>query len=256
MVPVLVVQLGRIGDILNVLPPCRLLGIRHMLINSQFDCALRGQSYVEPIHWDGDMEDLREAVKYARSFCKDVRVAQLFGRIQPDGMPPRKRSSFVMDQWDRIHPGLGVQWGRLPLEFDQRDKVRESNLLKLCRREPSKPFILVNLFSHSSPMDQDQQHSLWIHLGKHWLEYDFVNLAGVRAEAFCDLLGLYDEAAGLITVDTSSLHLCRACPNLPTFRFVRPDSDATPIREFEHHQAYSYRGFDKIDTFMASLKKE
>lgn len=254
MIPVLAVQLGRLGDILNILPACRHLNIRHMMIHPAFDVAMRGQSYVEPVYFSGDIEDLRFAVEYARVIAKDVRVAQLFGRVQPDGLSPRSRPSFVMDQWDRLRPGLGDLWGKLPLEFDRRDAPREAELIVQLRAHCGRPTLLVNTFSHSSPLDPHYAAELYAHLESNHPEFHVIRLGDVRAFSYCDLLGLYERAAGLITVDSASLHLCRACPNLPTFRFVRPDHDATPIREFEHTQAYHERGMGKIDEFVAALK--
>lgn len=256
MIPSIAVQLGRIGDILNILPACKYLGIGHMLINQEFSFVLKGQSYVKGVFWGSDMEDLRSATYFAHAISPDVRVPQLFGRIQPDGLSPRTRDSFVMDQWDRLKPGFGDMWGKLPLEFDQRDEVREQRLRELVgyRDGEKRPLLLVNLFSHSSPLSSDYAEAIWTYLRTRWAEFFTVDLAIVRAPAYCDLLGLYERAAGLITTDTATLHLCRACPNLPTFRFVRHDKDCTYIREFEATQGYHERGMGKIDAFIEALK--
>lgn len=256
MIPNIAVQLGRIGDILNILPACRHLGIGHMLINPQFSFVLAGQSYVKEVHWSGDMEDLKAAVTFAQSISYCVKVPQLFGRIQPEGVSPRTRDSFAIDQWDRLKPGFGDMWGKLPLEFDRRAELREFLLRDLVgyRDGEKRPLLLVNLFSHSSPLSSDYAEAIWTYLRTRWVEFFTVDLAIVRAPVYCDLLGLYERAAGLITVDTATLHLCRACPNLPTFRFVRHDKDCTPIREFEATQGYNERGMGKIDAFIASLK--
>lgn len=255
MIPCIAVQLGRIGDILNILPACRHLGIGHMLINPQFNFVLTGQSYVMGVHWAGDMEDLRSATQFAHIISPDVRVPQLFGRIQPDGLPPRTRDSFVIDQWDRLKPGLGDMWGKLPLEFDQRSEERELKLLtELGLVDIDHDVLLVNLFSHSSPVAADYAQAIMTYLRERYADWHIVDLSNVRAEAYCDLLAVYECAAGLITADTATLHLCRACPNLPTFRFVRHDKDCTYIREFEATQGYHERGMGKIDAFIEALK--
>ena len=261
IVPNIAVQLGRIGDILNILPACKHLGIGHMLINPQFDFVLKGQSYVRGIHWAGDMENLRLAVEFAHTISPDVRVPQLFGRIQPDGLPPRTRDSFVIDQWDRIKPSFGDMWGKLPLEFDQRDARRELELLRgldlgQSKVKSDKPLLLVNLFSHSSPVAADYAQEIMTYLRERWSDFEIVDLSNVRAEAYCDLLAVYECATGIITADTATLHLCRACPNLPTFHFVRHDKDCTYVREFEATQDYSERGMGKIDAFIQALKGE
>ena len=255
MIPSIAVQLGRIGDILNILPACKYLGIGHMLINPQFDFVLKGQSYVSGIHWAGDMEDLRAATYFAHGISRGVRVPQLFGRIQPDSLPPRTRDSFVLDQWDRLQPGFGDMWGRLPLEFDQRSEERELKLLtELGLADIDHDVLLVNLFSNSSPVAADYAEAILTYLRERYADWHVVDLSGVRAEAYCDLIAVYECAAGLITADTATLHLCRACPNLPTFRFVRHDKDCTYIREIEATQAYHERGMGKIDAFIQSLR--
>ena len=255
IVPNIAVQLGRIGDILNILPACKHLGIGHMLINPQFDFVLKGQSYVRGVHWAGDMENLRLAVEFAHTISPDVRVPQLFGRIQPDGLPPRTRDSFVIDQWDRIKPSFGDMFGRLPLEFDQRDFERELKLLtELGLADIDRDVLLVNLFSNSSPVAADYADEILAHLRTKYADWHVVDLGNVRAEAYCDLLAVYECATGIITADTATLHLCRACPNLPTFHFVRHDKDCTYVREFEATQDYHERGMGKIDAFIKEME--
>jgi hypothetical protein len=255
--PIIAVQLGRIGDILNVLPPCKFLGIRYMLVHPDFVCALGGQSYVEPAVWSGDFENLSSAVAYAKAIASDVRVPQLAGKIQPEGLPPRSRQSFVMDQWDRLQPGLGDKWGTLPLEFDKRDKAGEQLLLRktLEQNYDDLPMLLVNLTSKSSPFENGIDGMIMKHLteGNAKFRFFIVDLGLLREEKFCNLLALYECAAGLITADTSTLHLARATPSLRVFQFVRPDHDATPV--FDASQPYSYAEFDKIDEFVASLRR-
>jgi hypothetical protein len=253
MIPVLAVQLGRIGDLLNILPPCRWLGIKHVLVHPQFETALRGQSYVEPVLWEGDIENLRAAVERAQTLAQKVVVPQLFGRLQPEGLPSRFRPSFVQDQWDRLKPGLGDFWGRLPLVFDQRSAERERQLVSAVA--DARPLLLVNLSSTSSPCSSWYQKALWAYLREKWTQFALVDVGMLRPVAYCDLLGLYDKAVGLITVDTASLHLAVGCPTLPVFRFIRPDHDATPMLPGWDGQPYKYDGMDRIEFFLSRLSR-
>lgn len=257
MLPSVVVQLGRIGDIINVLPPCRLLGLRHMLVHADFRCALGGQSYVEPIIWPGAIDDVSGAVAYARTLTKDVRVPQLFG--SQEGLSPRSRTSFVMDQWDRLQPGLGDKWGTLPLEFDKRDSDREAALVRrrLGPNGGCAPVVLVNLASSSSPFEHfgpGLAPRVMEHMQKRcWDGSRFVvDISGLRENPYCNLVALYERAAGLVTVDTASLHLARAAPTMRVFQFVRPDRDASPV--VDASQPYSYAAFDKLDAFVEELR--
>lgn len=257
MLPSVVVQLGRIGDIINVLPPCRMLGLRYMLVHPEFRCALGGQSYVEPIIWTGALEDLGGAVAYARTVSADVRVPQLFG--PQTGFSPRSRPSFVMDQWDRLQPGLGDRWGALPLVFDRRDTIGEAMLVArlLGPNTSGAPVVLVNLASSSSPFEHfgpGLAPRVMAHLRHRCADGSrfVVDISGLREKPYCNLVALYERAAGLVTVDTASLHLARAVPKMRVFQFVRPDRDASPV--VDASQPYSYAAFDKLDAFMEELR--
>lgn len=251
MIPVIAVQLGRIGDIINLLPACRHLNIEHLLCCNEFAVALKGQSYVQHVEWVESHENLPQAVEYAKTIADDVRVTQLhgFGR---EHFPIRTRPSWVMDQWDRLQPGFGDRWGEFPLVFDMRDTEAEQALY--TEKATDKPMLLVNLVSRSSSFDYCGGPGKCDEVMNHLAQYstfNIVNLGELRLERYCDLLGLYERAAGLITADTATLHLARAVPSLAVFQFTRPDPDCSPV--IQSSQLYSCENFDKLDEFISRL---
>ena len=83
-----------------------------------------------------------------------------------------------------------------------------------------------------------------------------VSLASFKATRIYDLLGLYDIAAGLVSIDTATTHLA-AASKVPLLAFCRcgwssaiPKPGATIVRYDKAHTE-----LDTIDTFMKSLLK-
>jgi hypothetical protein len=107
----------------------------------------------------------------------------------------------------------------LPLVFDRRSPHREAELLRKVRGDVKKPLLLYNFTGVSSPFPATPEV---INPILHRLagRFHFVNLGLVRAHRIFDLLGIYDVAAGLLTSDTSTLHLAHASP-LPYVAFTQ-----------------------------------
>jgi hypothetical protein len=93
----------------------------------------------------------------------------------------------------------------LPLVFDRRDFGRELELYNRVKGRSTKPILLVNLRGESSPFAAVPEV---MGILDNWgSSLNIIDLSNIRAERIYDLLGLYDRAAGLITSDTSTLHL-------------------------------------------------
>lgn len=247
----LVVQLGRVGDILNIIPACVALGHYCLLVHKSYGNLMASFPYLKVWYWQGDMEDLAGAVESAKQMADTVLVPQLFGMRQPADLPPRTRPSFVMDHWDRLHPGFGDKWGTLPL-IVQRNEARECAMMeRLQHRFRHRP-LLVNLMGKSGPYPH--AGALYRHLFDRWVDlFSIVELDHFRTEYFCDLLRLYDCAAGLITIDTATLHLARAASRLKAFQLVRPGCDGTPPI-YPDNQEYGVENFTSIDSFLGTLE--
>jgi hypothetical protein len=101
---------------------------------------------------------------------------------------------------------------RLPLLFDRRNPKREADLL--AKLYPpvlrKKPLLITNFTGISSPFGFLPE--LYPTLHRFARDFHFVDLGNVRAHRIFDLLGLYEAAAGIVTIDTATLHLAHATP--------------------------------------------
>lgn len=218
------VQPGRYGDLILLLPAFRLWSIMcgkavRVFVSMEFGSVLEGVSYVEPyqlaLHWMGDTYRFVEIAKKLHPW---VICTQLHGQglnCVPDAFP-----SFSMTMWNRT--GLRPLYYTLPLIFDRRNKEREEVLAKrLGIGLTNKPVLLFNLEGETSPLPKKELlHSAM--LDKLRERFHLINLGPVRAQRIYDLLGLYDRAAGMITIDTATLHLAPAS-NIRYIALTRDD---------------------------------
>ncbi len=199
------VQLGRYGDIINVLPLLKAeseKGPVRLVVAKNYADLLDGVSYVEPAVWNGPFEKLPEALAWARGEFGEVVNLQVYGH----GWNQRRVcGSFCEEAWN--NGGALDLFNTLPLVFDRRDRKRERWLLDEYT-EGGKPLILLGLQGNSSPFP------LAVHLRGAirvaFPDCEVVDLAKVQAERSYDLLGLYDRAAALVAIDTMHLHLAPA----------------------------------------------
>ena len=221
----LYLQLGRLGDILNVLPLCLRdhteTGKRPVLMVARdYASILEGVTYVEPLVWGGDFEDVHGAMKAAEevALARDLAlvVTQIYGR---ELWVDEGCSSFLRESWARLPDPPA--WGSLPLVFDRRDITRETHVARqlLKRATPGKPYVVLALNGTSSPFPFYPQLSTYLRnkLGK---EFDFVDVSGFIAPRFYDLLTLLDGAAALVAVDSAVLHLAAAVPSLKVVALI------------------------------------
>jgi hypothetical protein len=202
------VQLGKFGDIINVLPLAFMLqkklgGRIRWLVGKDWASILEGASYVEPIIFNGRDDELKRAIYEYRGHHKLVTQAWQ----NPDN--GRQTDSFAKEQWR--YAGSLNELGKWPLVFDQRDKEREQVLISRMAPINSKPIVLVSTRSVSTPYPH--AFKLLDTLKKE-LDADVIDISSDCATRIYDMLGLYDVADLLITVDTCHPHLARAsyCP--------------------------------------------
>jgi hypothetical protein len=208
-------QLSKIGDVISILPILQQAaggGKVPLVISKEYAPILEGVSYVEPVIWKGDSSDPAGAVLFAKKRFSRVTVLQTHGNIPVQHTTP----SFQLDQWRR--GGAIEHFEEWPLEFDQRDYDREAVLAgkhNMNFPDDLRPVILFGDHSQSSPFLQKEE--LYAMLKAEFGEsYRIVRLSEIRAERIYDMLGLFDLAAMLVTVETAHLHLSRAS-KVPTF---------------------------------------
>lgn len=249
-----VIQLGRFGDEILLLP-CWLkhfqdTGVKPVVIVSRdYASVFQGVSYVQPdvinAQWYMGMPQARQmaALKYG-----EYAITQCHGHCW--GVDMDEWPTFGESMWARA--GFPGQYGTLPMAFDRRNPAREERLMIPFARART-PILLYNLHGISSPFNAAQ--AVLARLRRYARRFTLVNLAGIRAKFIYDLLGLYDRAAGLISVDTSTAHLA-AASKVPMLAFrvgawnsMKPKPGAV---EVFYKDALDQ--LDAVDRFIESLK--
>lgn len=227
------VQLGRYGDICNILPlaleDSRTGQRSAIMVSKDFADVLDGVSYADRIVFDGGMWELDRATKQAEQLSDDVRVVQLVGppEIVKNVVNTRNgkeyattKDSFLKDQWNLA--GRMSDWKKqTPLLFDLRDKAREKALVDKYLTKKRKLNILVSTSGISSPFEYGSLLLELLRL-KFWRQFEIIDLSQVKAERIYDLLGLYEHPSVqcLVATDSAPLHLSNAVQSLPVVALV------------------------------------
>lgn len=216
---VCVIELGRYGDIVNLLPVLQHManthGKPHLMVSREFADLLDGVSYVIPHPVDIPNDHLEAAIRLAHKEFSRVIVAQVWGG--PLFYQEKLCPSYNMESWRMAgfrHKFTDYSWRPL---FDRRDRDREKSLVdKVCT---DKPMLLVNLtHSTSSPFPQGASLLQIVRstLGK---DLNVVDVGSLKLHRIYDLLGLMEASACILSIDTALLHLAAAVP-VPCFALV------------------------------------
>ncbi len=259
----LYIQLGRAGDILNVLPllwrDFRKTGERQGLLVAEAHISLLdGVSYVEPFGFDGDFREIHKAWAYAASLVVDSDREIVCTQIYGEQLKTMQDCwSFMRESWNRVPDA--PSWGTLQLVFDRRDPAREQAVIdQLTKRfeHPEWPFIVLALEGTSSPFPDGA--ALKRELQRYALSnrVNVVDISGFTAHKFYDLLGLFERASCLVAIDSGPLHLAHAVPTLPVVALITREPDmwhGSPWRP-QHVRRYFYDAFpEAIETVAADV---
>lgn len=197
------VLLGANGDLCAMLPAFLRLsqkewGPVNVVVSKKYAPLLEGVSYVNPITFNGDYKDCVKAASENRS--GPVTIVQSYGNPAQ-----RTQDNFVKEMWSNIH--MKGEWDVHPLVFDNRSPEREKALLESVNPK-SEPMILVGTKGTSAPFEM--AGDLVDRIRKRFPEHRVVDLGEIQAERIYDMLGLYDAAQAMATIDTVHLHLSRA----------------------------------------------
>lgn len=214
------IQLGRSGDLILLLPAFmeifKSTGTRPtVFVSEEYAGVLDGVSYVMPrpirCHWYNGMP---EALRISTAECNGMAATVLQCHGRDWGVDMKRWPNFMASMWDRA--GFGIEsMRRIPVVFDQRNPVREQQLV--AGRTSDKPLVLFNFKGVSSPFPFVAQVRNAI--GRFHGRIRPVDLGNVRAHRVYDLLGLFDAARLLITIDTATLHLA-AASTVPHIAFI------------------------------------
>lgn len=204
--------LGRAGDLLNALGVASVYRRRgysvtiltsppYASIVQASDFALR----VVPVECVS--RGLGQALYIAEQEFDTIRVCQAHGR---EGGKPAPRRNPLEKHWDQeafVRAGLTAFHHHAEPPPSLHPSVSEATrIFKHFKVTPSTPYIVTCFEGKSSPVPQDTR----LRLMSMFMDVrGVVNLDGFRCESVVDLLPLLEHAVGLITVDTSILHLSR-----------------------------------------------
>lgn len=205
-----VIQLARYGDIVNILPICKLLHDRgdevHMYVHEDFADILDNLDYVKSVVWNTQHRDVAGATSHAQAQGYDeILVTQYDGNpVQP----PTRTESYQPAAWARI--------GHLE-KFHELQLLFPLDLMTTC---PKPNMLGVCLHSMSSPFFNSEKMMKWVRetFDGNWIIRDF---STIKVDKIQKLIPLIAECGLLLTVDTLHLHLSHAT-GTPTVALQRP----------------------------------
>lgn len=200
------VQLGRFGDIVNMLPIAKHCADNYakpyLMVSREFASILDGVSYVEPYVVDLTFDIVRPAIDLAKQTFRNVIVTQIYGK---DFQCERQTKAYNLESWRQA--GFFPYFDQWFPVFDRRDKEREQAIVQKVKTD--KPMLLINVSGFSSPYPRAAE--LIDEITRQWSpRFNIVNISDLRLDRPYDLLGLFDEAKFLITTDSFALHLATA----------------------------------------------
>lgn len=214
-----VIQMGKIGDIINTLPICKKLHDEgknpYLIVAREFASVLEGVSYVMPHVLDIPWVDIDRAKRVAQSQFTSVLNLQIYGKGHKQ---EHNTASYNMEQWREA--GLLEEFHNPEMKpvFDRRDAKREALVLaKLFRTD--KPKIVTNLTRsasspfHNGPMLLSSIQTAFKNT------HEVVEIGNLKLHRIYDLLAVIEKAALFISVDTATLHLAAAV-NVPVIALV------------------------------------
>lgn len=226
--------LGRFGDTMLMFPAYKAIyertGLKPIVIvSTDFASMFDGISYAKahPVHWDW-ITGMDKARRLAEELYGGAIVPQWWNVTTENLIEQQDRGgtilqchgidrgidlgrwpSFMASQWCRA--GFTIEeMNTLPLVFDRRDAEREAALVKSYvgfQRNP-KPMLLYNFEGFTSRFSAAPEVINVILKYRHQL--NLVDLGRMRLKYLFDMVGLMDAAAGIVTIDTATLHLAGA----------------------------------------------
>lgn len=206
------IQLGKLGDIINILPVCKHLADSQpskkisVMVSREFANIFDGVSYVEPHLFLDEFAKLNAAREMAGAAYKKVINAQIYGHgFKID----RKTEAYNKESWmqsgflEHFH---NPQWKPV---FDKRDLAREESVAKKLF-VTNKPKIVMNLTAaHTSPFSKGMFVSAAI---KNIFSstHEVVEIGKLKLHRIYDLIGIIERAELFISIDTATLHLAAA----------------------------------------------
>jgi hypothetical protein len=241
-----VVELGRYGDIINLLPVLKIIaeqyGPPHLMVSQQFADLLDGVSYVKPFPTTLKNEKLGAAISLAQQDFQIVINAQIWG----EGWQQKKVTpSYNRESWNNAGFTHRFDDESLRPVFDRRDPVREAALTAALRGDDARPMMLVNVTKAiSSPCPECGL--VLAEIVKVWGgDYNVVDLSLHRAERVYDFLDALERAACIVSIDTVWLHLATAT-KCPVVALVNPKGEGWASTAVRCGNAVAHIPYNKV----------
>lgn len=203
-------QLGRYGDILNILPLLYYLnqqGQRQtLLVAKEFGSVGRYvKAYADVEIFPGPFEDYHGACGWGDRRYLPFLKASVYGKNLTF---ERQTPNFCQEAYHRCHPHFGQMFSAGKFDKIEIDGVSPA-LGKANCGLATKPILLINFTTRSSPIDNAKE---WVaEIRKELREVcSIIDLGTIRAPSLFDLLSIYEMSDFLITADTGTLHLAGA----------------------------------------------
>jgi hypothetical protein len=236
------VQLGKHGDLMILLVGLKKIfdetGIKPVVLSSHdYGITLEGASYIErwlePLDWLRDLRRAQMMAEHRYGWCvvpkwwdnpahlppppingETVTTLRFGGNIMQ--IPASEWDSYQLSQWRAagFRTQEMIDW---PLVFDNRNAQRENDLMRRVFRNQKKKLLLNLAGGGSSPFGNDPEVLQVIRRFSN--DFEIVNLQQVAASRIYDLLGIFERSAGMVTVDTATLHLAGAC-SIPYVAYI------------------------------------
>ena len=237
-------QLSKRGDVLGILPILyhrfKETGKKqNLVISKKYADIVEGCSYIEPVIFEGNHGDLKEAIRFAKQRFDSVTTLQCHCR---DFQIQHRTPSFQLDQW--LRGGCIEHFGEWPLVLDQRSTLQE-RILRDSTVKRGERFILIADHSESSPFEKIGE--LIEMVTKEFGEtYKIIKLSEIKAVNFIHVLGLYDKASALVSIETAHTHLSLAS-KVPVFVLATDGWRGSAYQErFKFYCRYSQWDEQKI----------
>lgn len=251
-----IVQLGRYGDIMNVLPIARYIARNYakpyLMVATEFMNLLEGVSYVIPVEFKGDYFKVEDAIEEARSKHEHVINSMVYGETW---RVPISCASYNQESW-RV-AGYLDRWAdpKFQVVFDKRNATREAKLIRQNVDVHRKKVMLINLSGgHSGPFTDWQVFQSDI-VNRHRRKWKIIDLSTIIAVNIYDLLGLFDRADLLLTIDTATLHLS-AASEVPVIALLNDKTawNMTLLRKPAKLAVPYSQGMKRIDEIHAAIE--
>ena len=240
------IQLGRLGDLCSIAPICKAMhdagDSATVFVMDEFANFFDGVSYAQPHPVHTDFRDVRGQREAAKLLGFDKIIATQ--TPNNDTKVPVVCDNYQVEGW--VRAGYIEQFHELPLIFDQRDRQREQESIdKYVPKDDGRPLLVYNLSGMSGAYPNNCRNDPKALEQQKWIVEIFsrthrlLDLGPLKLPRVYDMLGIFELADVLISIDTVTLHLAYATLT-PTVAYTnhRKGSMSEPRMHWIEHMDY------------------